>query len=369
LIVGPRRDTVAVPRAPRVLIVRPDHIGDLALSTAVLHPLREALQPSRLDLLVAPWAAPLIERHPAVDGVIAFATPWWLAARGAPWPERAAAWSRLPSLIARLRAERYDVAIDLRGDLRQIVCFLALGGMPIRASSSRTGGRRLLTHIAAYDPSRHEVEHAMAIVATLGVPTTEPPVLDLGPLPPLPEAIEQRVAAHDGPGGYMVLALRGVNPNREWPAEQAALLADMAAEQLGLAPIVVGSPKERPLAAAVMAKATVPVLDLTGAVTLRELATLCRRATVTVAVDSGPMHVAAAAGGPVVGLFGIGDPVRIGPFGARTTIATVGAPCGCQPPSCTYTSGAGRCMRQLTPAAVLQAIRRVAPLTESASHS
>jgi heptosyltransferase-3 len=355
-----RRARADIPVHPRVLVIRCDHIGDVAMSTAVLQPIRAGLQPSRLDVLVGPWGAPLLEQHPAIDRVITYATPWWLAARGASRAERLAAWARLPALVRGLRDARYDIAIDLRGDLRQILFFLALARVPTRVSSDRTGGQRLLTHVARFDPDRHTVEDMAAIVGTLGVRGPAPAVLDLGPLPALPDAIERRLAAHEGSGGLMVLALRGTDANREWPAEHAAALADRAAAERGLATVIVGGPGESPLASAVAARANAPVLDVTGQLTLRELATLCRRGAVTVAVDSGPMHIAAAAGGPVVGLFGIGVPTRIGPWGPRTTIATVGAPCGCAPPTCRFGPGAGRCMRTLTPDIVMRAMQSVA---------
>ncbi|HTD59350.1 MAG TPA: glycosyltransferase family 9 protein [Gemmatimonadaceae bacterium] len=349
------------PTHPRVLLIRCDHIGDAAMATAVVEPLRRSLQPSRLDALVGPWAAPLFDGDAAFDRVIAYATPWWLAARGASRLAQADAWRRLPALINTLRAEHYDIAIDLRGDLRQILFFLVFGGAPVRVSSDRTGGRELLTHVAKYDATRHEVEHEMAIVETLGV---EMPgggaTLALGTLPPFPPETESRLAAHEGSGGLMVLALRGTDQNREWPAEQAAALVDRAAEELGLATVLVGGPRDVAIGPTVTAHARAPLLDLTGGLTLRQVAALCRRATVTVAVDSGPMHVAVAAGGAVVGLFGIGDPRRIGPWGARTAIATAGAPCGCTPPTCRYTDGPGRCMRDLTPDIVMRAVRSVA---------
>jgi heptosyltransferase-3 len=266
----------------------------------------------------------------------------------------------LPALIGTLRAERYDIAIDLRGDLRQILFFLVLGGAPVRVSSDRTGGRDLLTHVAAYDATYHEVEQEMAIVATLGATANgDRATLALGALPSLAPETERRVAAHAGSRGFLVLALRGTDPNREWPAERAAALVDMAAGDMGLAAVLVGGPNDVAVGPALSAHARAPILDLSGALTLRELAALCRRATVTVAVDSGPMHIAAAAGGPVVGLFGIGVASRIGPWGDRTAIATLGAPCGCTPPLCRYTTGPGRCMRELTPEAVMSAVRDV----------
>jgi len=71
-------------------------------------------------------------------------------------------------MIRQIRAARYDVGIDLRGDLRQITFFLALGGMPIRVSSDRTGGARLLTHVWPHDAALHDVEKNLAMASLLG---------------------------------------------------------------------------------------------------------------------------------------------------------------------------------------------------------
>src|SRR5262249_47224458 len=164
---GESKTAPQIPDRPRVLVVRCDHIGDAVMATSVLKPLRDALNPSKLDILAAPWAAQIFECHPAVDEVLSFATPGWSAARGASPGERLRAWAALPSMIRGIKSRRYDVGIDLRGDLRQIALFLRLGGMPIRVSSDRTGGRTLLTHVWTNDPALHEVEKDAAIAAPL----------------------------------------------------------------------------------------------------------------------------------------------------------------------------------------------------------
>ena len=113
----------SLPSNPRVLLIRCDHIGDSAMAAAVLGPIREALGASRLDVLAAPWAAALFREHPAVDEVITVTTPWWMATRGASRRDRAKAWGPLYAVVRRIRDGHYDVGIDLRGDLRQILFF------------------------------------------------------------------------------------------------------------------------------------------------------------------------------------------------------------------------------------------------------
>src|SRR5439155_1513756 len=174
---------------------------------------------------------------------------------GAGGGSRLRALGRLPGVIRRLRAARYDVGIDLRGDLRQIFFFLALGGCLERVSTDRTGGRRLLTRVWPFDPSLHDVEKNAAIVA----------------------------------GGA-------------------------------------------------------PLLNLAGRTTLTETVGVMARAASVVAVDSGPMHLAALAGVSIVALFGPGDPRQCRPWAACTRIATTGAPCGCIHARCDVHAGPGRCM-------------------------
>ena len=342
-----------IPDRPRVLVVRCDHIGDAVMGTSVLRPLRDALDASRLDVLAGPWAAEIFEGHPAVDEVLSCATPWWSAARGASLGERVRAWAELPSMIRTINARRYDVGIDLRGDLRQIALFLRLGGMPIRVSSDRTGGRTLLTHVWTHDPRLHEVEKDAAIAALVGA---------AGPLrlhvAGLDGDIQELLPPDVATSGYVVFALRGSEENREWPEAHAAAAADALHSELGLPSVIIGAGTDASLATRVTALAASPVVDLTGRTSLTQAAAVLRGATAVVAVDSGPMHVAAAVGAPVVALFGPGDPRECRPWSDRAEVVSASAPCGCVGESCEFVKGAGRCMREITPGMVVEAVLR-----------
>lgn len=350
-----RRGRALVPTAPRVLVIRCDHIGDAVMATTVLRPLRDALNPATLDVLAGPWAAPVFEGHPAVDRVIRCAAPWWSAARGAGPRERLANWAALPGVIRDVRAGRYDVGIDLRGDLRQIVMFLGATGIPVRVGSDRTGGRGLLTHAWAYDTSLHEVEKNMAIVAMLGA--GGPPRLDI--VAPRDRAgwLQATVPRDALSHGYAAFCLHGSEENRGWPAAHAAAVSDALYEDLGLSSVYVGTADAASFGDAVRRAAQSPVIDLSGRTSLAELLVVLQRAAVTIAVDSGPMHVAAAVGSPVVALFGAGNPRESRPWAANAQVVSARAPCGCIHPRCDYTDGPGACMREIEPGAVIDAVR------------
>ncbi|HZS62156.1 MAG TPA: glycosyltransferase family 9 protein [Gemmatimonadaceae bacterium] len=357
-LVTPPRPT-SLPAAPRVLLVRCDHIGDAIMATPVLEPLRAALAPSRLDVLVGPWATSLFEAHPAVDRVISYATPWWLAARDASASARRAAWQALPGLVRQLRANRYDIAIDLRGDLRQIAFFLVGSRAPIRVSTDRTGGRALLTHIWPYDAARHEVEKSAAVVATLGFAVSAPALdvrFDRTLRPELADAL--RAAA--GPRGLVSLAFRSREASHSWPATHAARLIDTVRDRLGLGAVFLGGPDDRAFADTVAEAARAPFANLAGRTTLLESIAVFAATRAAVVVDSGPMHLAACSGVPIVALFGPSPPLQVRPWTDRARVLTDGSPCGCIHPRCDFTDGPGQCLAALTPDRVTDLLSHIA---------
>lgn len=352
-----------IPASPRVLLVRCDHIGDAAMATAVLRPLQEALRPSTLDVLAAPWSSELFASHPMVDNVLSFATPWWSAARGASWRDRMVQWRRLPAIVRRIRAGRYDVGIDLRGDLRQITFFLALGGMPVRVSSDRTGGRRLLTHTWPFDASMHEVEKNFAVASLLGA--TGRPRLELVANAAIPAELRSALGGSEALRGYAVFALRGSAAKRSWSSTHGSALANALEQTLGLRSVVLGGAADERFGKELVDGTDGRAINLAGRTSLMETLAILRDAKVTIAVDSGPMHLAVGVGSPVVTLFGPSDPGLFGPWSDRASVIAVGAPCRCVNTRCDFIDGPGQCMRQIEPQHVLDAVGAVLERDES----
>ena len=345
-----------LPASPRVLVIRCDHLGDAAMATAVLGPLRAALGPAALHVLASPWAAPVFDAHADVDRVITFAMPWWSAAKGASLWQRARQWALLPGLILRIRAARYDVGIDLRGDLRHIALFLALGGMRVRVSSDRTGGRRLLTHVGAHRDSLHEVEKNAAIASLLGATGPFSPSIAAGGA--LPEWLARLLGGRAFVRGYIAFALRGSASKRSWPAAHARDVADLLRARFGIGSVYVGLSGEEGFGPPPDGGEEPGIVNLGGRTTLAESIAVLRHARMTIAVDSGPMHLAAAVGSPVVALFGPSDPCVFGPWSDRVRFLGTGIPCGCVEQRCEFEAG-GDCMRRILPDAVFAAVREL----------
>lgn len=348
LLVAPSRP---VPRHPRVLVVRCDHIGDAVMATAALQPIADAMEPAQLDVLAGPWGRDVFAAHPAVGEVLTVETPWWLAARGAGRLQQLRAWTALPAVVRRLRARQYDFVFELRGDLRQILLFAALSGAPRRIAADRTGGRALLTHAVPHDDSRHEVERLASLLASVGVTRIARPVLR--PPTAVRAGLLERLPARP----FVVVAGTGTEPNRAWPTAHVAELTTRLAAR-GVPSVLVGAARDRAYATGVAA-AGGAVIDLTGETSVGELAAVLSRAAAAVCTDSGPMHIAAAVGTPVIALFGPGDPAHSRPWGGNVTVLTSGAPCGCVHPWCDRVAdrtAPGRCMGETSPATVESAV-------------
>jgi ADP-heptose:LPS heptosyltransferase len=245
------------------------------------------------------------------------------------------------------------VAIDLRGDLRQIALFLAAPGIPVRVSSDRTGGRRLLTHAWRHEPALHEVEKDFAIASLVGAVGT--PRLELTARSDMTEPMPVVANAH----GYAAVALRGSEENRQWTVDQAAQALETIHDEFGLSAVCVGGAADAPLAEDLVRRTRAPVVSLAGSVDLATSIEVIRRAAVMIAVDSGPMHIAAAVGTPLVALFGPGDPRECRPWTENADVVATVAPCGCTGARCDFIRGAGRCMREIDRTMVVEAVRRV----------
>jgi ADP-heptose:LPS heptosyltransferase len=126
-----------------------------------------------------------------------------------------------------------------------------------------------------------------------------------------------------------------------------------------LASVYVGTAVDAAVGDELARGARAPAVNLAGRTTLSQTLALFRHAAVAITVDSGPMHLAAAAGVPVVALFGPGDPGQSGPWTGSARVVDVGAPCKCLRPECAYTNGPGRCMRAIDSTMVLDAVRGI----------
>lgn len=266
----------------RLLVVRLDNLGDVILLTPALRALRAALPSAHLCLLASPAGAQLAPLLPWVDEVRAVRALWQDVAGGLTFDP-----AREQAFIAGLAG--FDAAVVATSFAQSpypaaYACYLA--GIPIRAGFAADFGGGVLSHPVPPPPDGcHQADRGVALVTALGVP---------------PAGTHLELAARPAAGRYAVLAPGASCPSRRYDPDRFRAVADGIAREAGLPVVVVGSEKERDLAAHVAGDAGT---SLAGRTSVPELAGLVAAAAVVVTNNSGPMHLADAFARPTVALF------------------------------------------------------------------
>ncbi|HWP59732.1 MAG TPA: glycosyltransferase family 9 protein [Candidatus Acidoferrales bacterium] len=322
----------------RLLLVKPSSFGDIVQSLAVLAPLRRTWPEARVDWLVKDEWAGLLERHPLIDSLLVF-------------PEAPRQW---PGFFRALRRGGYDAVIDLQGLFRSGIIARATGA-PLRAgfADGREGSPWCYTRRVSAC-STHAVDRYLELIRGLGIPTAEPVTFPLPAWEAEDRWAEQFVPAR----GFLCLIHPAARwPNKLWPAERYGELADWLVRARSCKVVFVAGKAEADQAARAAACMRAPAINLAGQTTLPQLGALVRRAAMLVTNDSGPMHLAAAAGTPVVAIFGPTDPAKVGPYGSRKIVLKKEFDCSrCRRGRC---ARALECLRLVTVEDVKEAVRRL----------
>jgi lipopolysaccharide heptosyltransferase II len=260
-----------------------------------------------------------------------------------------------------LRAQRYDLVIDLQGLLRSGL-YAMMTGCPARAgfADSREGSSWCYTRRVQVPAGRvHAVDRYLDLVRQLGV--AGGPAVTF----PLPEGVPERDWADalwnrekiDADETICVIHPAARWKTKRWPAERFARLADRLIVEHEARVILVGGADALGALDEVREQMKQKALNLGGATDLRQLAALLRRASLLVSNDSGPMHLAAAVGTPVAALFGPTDPRCVGPYGEGHIVLRKDIDCS----RCTRNRCArdGACMKAIEVEEVISAARQV----------
>lgn len=289
------------PVAAPVLVIKLGALGDVLLALGPLAAIRRHHRDARITALTTRPYAGLIERSGLVDAVWVDDKPnWWQPVRA--WRMR-----------RRLRQAGFGRVYDLQNNDRTAFYFalLTFGAGPAPAWSGSVRGASL-RWVDPEAPRRHAFDRAALQLAHAGIPETPPP--DLGWM--------QAGIARFGLAAPFVLLVPGSAPSRpekRWPPDQYSTLAGRLLER-GLTPVLIGTPAEAATTASIAA-ACPGARDLTGLTALDDLAALARAAAGAVGNDTGPMHLIALTGCPVVSLFsGVSDPARNRPLGSAVTV-------------------------------------------------
>ena len=340
-------------RARRVLAVRLDQLGDVMMTTPALAALK-AGAPDRHVTLLASKAGAALAPHLPVDAVIEAAVPWMKP--GEPLSAEGCA-----ELIEELRARAFDAAIIFTVHSQNplpaaLLCYQA--GIGLRAAFCREHAYHLLTdRLPEQEPQlgvRHEVERQLALVMNLGFEPTDTHLqfhVRDGDRAALARTLTALGAPRNGP--YIVLHPGASAPSRRYPAERFGAALRLLGKHTPLPMFVTGSAGETAIAATVVANAgDAEVHDVSGRLTVGELGALIDRAGLLISNSSGPVHLAAALGTPVVDLYALTNPQHT-PWQVPSRVLFHDVPCRyCMKSVCPQQHHA--CLRRVSPGEIVE---------------
>ena len=310
---------------PHILLVRPDHLGDLIMTTPVFHALKQQAPNAHISVMVGPWSREVIERHPDIDRVLICPFPGFLRAA----QKALAPYILLFKTAKQLQREHFDVGINLRSDFWWGAALLYLARIPRRVGYALEPGTPFLTHALPFPSPQHatisNLYLASAALQSIGYPPLDKPYTpEYYPLHFIPTSAEQQwasarlfnegidvdstlVVIHPGSGAAVKL----------WRTVGWATCADALTKSLTMSTpvriMLTGSKNERPMLEEIARNMQSSAVLVTDA-TIGQLAALQAKALLVLSVDSGPLHLAVSQGTPTIQLFGPTDPRIFGPW-------------------------------------------------------
>ena len=335
-------------RDDRALVIAPSWVGDAILSEPLIARLRESGMSAPVDVVAPPWCGPVYARMRGVGRIV-----------DAPAGHGRLSLSARRRLGLELRKARYTHAFVLPNTWKSaLVPFFAR--IPNRIGFVGEARHGLLTDARRLDA--RAMPQLVTRYASLASPRGAPPPTAVAPVL-VPDAANRAAAidaldlAREAPVAILCPGAE-FGPAKRWPVEHFAALAKMLASD-GHAVWILGSPNDRPVAAALLAAldpADPGVVDLTGRTDLGTAIDLMSAAALVVSNDSGLMHAAAAVGARLVALFGSSSPAYTPPLSPTARIARIDIACSpCFKRECPL--GHFRCMRELTPRLVYNLAR------------
>ncbi|MDZ4764404.1 MAG: glycosyltransferase family 9 protein [Chloroflexota bacterium] len=348
----------------RILIVRPDHLGDALLTTPAIRALRAARPNAEIHALVGAWSAGVLAPYPEIDLVLTLPFPGFAR-----------------TSIAASATEPYVQAWRAAGDLRRLGYRAALicrpdhwwgaliaywAGIPARIGYAHVDTAPFLTDALPIEPE-HAVMQSARLVERLTNTALKPEALPLTfPVDADDRAWvdgyldewglnprERLFAIHPGSGAWV----------KQWDESNWAFVADTLADEWDATPVFTGSESELPMIQRIVTQMKRAPCIMAGDTRIGTLAALYERAHIVLGPDSGPLHLAVALDVPTVTLYGAADPVEFGSWGARARHAMLYTDIGCRP--CRVLNWDGDdpkfhpCVREITLARVLHAARSV----------
>jgi lipopolysaccharide heptosyltransferase II len=347
----------------RILLIRPDHLGDVLLATPAIHALRSARPNAEIHLLVGPWSADVIANYPEVDFVLTLAFPGFNRTPKIDW--RSPYQQALQS-ARQLRRINYDSVVILRPDHWWGAMVAKFAGIPERIGYNISQVAPFLTDAVQHQYQHTVMQNLRLVERWTGSGRSEQAVYRF-PVDSFDQVYvdgyleewgikhtQPIVCIHPGTGTW----------TKQWQEDKWAMVADELSGQLEAQIVFTGGDHELALVSRITSLMKEKACVMAGDTRIGQLAALFKRAQVVLGPDSGPLHLASAVGTPTVALYGPADLIEFGTWGNPQKHIILTTDIGCRP--CRVLDWGSDspefhpCVREITVARVLDAARRAA---------
>jgi len=323
-----RRKELPLKNIKKILVIRIDGLGDVVMSTPAFKGIREIFSNAHITLLTATWSKELVEVMPTFDELIYFDAPWIVK-------KQKGKLINLFKIVKKLRIEKFDLAIDLRGDFRNNI-LMYFCNRKNRIGFNITGCDFLLNHVVPIGENHHLVNASLSLINYLKPKNIKEYTLNLWTTKEDRDFIDHFLRENGINSNKVSNIIVIIHPGarwygRRWKAERYAQIADSLIEKYDARVILGGSSSDFELIRDIASLMKHIPIEAAGKTSLRQFLALLEKSDLFIGLDSGPMHMATAMGTKVVALFGPARPEAVGPWGNGHIVITHQKDFACSP--------------------------------------
>lgn len=301
-----------LPQATRILVIRYRFIGDTILTVPFLRNLRRAYPQAKIDVLVGPQSGEVLTGCPYVNELIPFDTTRFHKYDSGPGKKK-----NFWAYVFQLRKNRYDMVFVLKRSWSSALLALFTGARH-RIGYASHGRKFLLTQAVPFRTDMHEVDSTLTVLKAAGIPIVDK-YLEAWITNREKEEVATFIPSATINKKKVLIHAAAAHPDKIYPLSSWVKIVARLNQEYGFIPFFTGAEQDFALYEELQKLSGVVGVNLAGKLTLRQSMAIYSTLNLAICVDSGPAHLAAAAGIPVLSIFGPTDPVRWAPYSALLT--------------------------------------------------
>lgn len=302
----------------KILLIRLDYIGDVVMTSPTFPLLKQRFPNAQLSLLTNSIAADLFQSDLNIGSTYVFNWPWGHMRKSKGFTLQKI--GELIRLVKQLRREKFDLAVDFRGDIRFLLLFGVAIGAKVKLSNTRSGNEDIPDHISVYEVSKHEVERTLDVIKCI-IPELRyaQPNIRITNREEA-EAVEliQKITGRPFPHSVVIVAPFSSKDIKSWPQVHFQQVISYLATRCTV--LIVGTSEDATVANLLAAQGGDNVFSLAGKTSIIQLAAITKVASLVVGIDTGVLHIASAFSTPIVAIFGPTRSIEYRPYSPFCTV-------------------------------------------------